>query len=156
MSLRYIVPLTFLLVLATASAAAGLLGLCGTSGALWWMNQEVYSRLRGIFYLTETLPLGPFELASLFLLAAAGLIAVGRHPRAIFLANHVALVAAIYVALVDWKASVAAALPFTPDMSLIMASRIDWALALAAIAALASTVACHWQYFRARLARPAA
>jgi hypothetical protein len=156
MSLRTIVPLSFLLVLATASAAAGLLGHCGTSGALWWMNQEVYSRLRGIFYLTDTLPLGPFALASLLLLAAAALIAAGRHPRVIFLANHVALVAAIYVALVDWKARVATALAFAPKMSLIMVSRIDGVLALAVTAALAATIACHWHYLRTRFARPSA
>jgi hypothetical protein len=156
MSLRYIVPLSFLLLLATASAAAGLLGYCGTSGARWWMYQEVYSRLRGIFYLTESLSFGPFQFASLLLLAAAGLVAFGRHPRTAFIANHVALVAVIYVASIDWKASIAGALPFAPEFSLIMASRLDWPLALAVILALASTAACHWQYLKARLGRPSA
>jgi hypothetical protein len=148
MSLRYIVPLSFLLLMATATAAAGLLGYCGASGVLWWMNQEVYSRLRGIFYLTELLPLGPFQLASLFLVLAAALVAFGRNERVAFLANHAALVAAVCAGLFNWRASVAMLLPFAPDTSLLVVSRIDWPLALGVILALASTLSCHWRYLR--------
>ena len=152
MSLRYIVPLSFLLLLATATAAAGLLGYCGGSGVLWWMNQEVYARLRGIFYLTELLPLGPFQLASILLLMAAALVAFGRNERVAFLANHIALIVAVYAGLFDWHANVAMLLPFAPDFSLVV-SRIDWPLALSVIAVLASTLSCHWRYLRAPFRR---
>jgi hypothetical protein len=155
MSLRSIVPLSFLLLMATATAAAGMLGYCGGSGVLWWMNQEVYARLRGIFYLTDLLPLGPFEFASILFLSAAALVAFGRNERVAFLANHIALLAVLYAGMVDWQANVAMLLPFAPDFSLVM-SRVDWPLALAVIVALASTISCHWRYLSAPFRRRAA
>jgi hypothetical protein len=153
MSLRNIVPLAFLLLLATSSLAVGLLGDYNASAALWWMNQEVYSRLRGIFYMTELLPIGPFELAAILVVSAAVLVAFGRSERAAFMANHIALVTAAYAGLFHWKVSVAMQLPFTPNFSLLIASRIDLALAIGVFLALASTASCHWLYLSAPFRR---
>ena len=152
MLLRYIAPLGFFTVLIFTVVSSRLLGQFSSSPFLWWVNQELYSRLRQILYIFDSAPVavGLIALASI---AGIGLLYLfKRVETAVFIVNHMALLTLVLTQIADAKASYSTSLLGAASGGyLSIIGRFDSYAAFGCIILMLSSLACHRAYLNEAL-----
>ena len=146
---RYIVPLALLAVVTAVIANALLLSADPSSTLAWWINQEIYSRLRGLIYLLDAASIAP-QVALLGALAT-GLLgyALRKRSSVCFAANHAAAIALFFAAFSNFSVE-AATIDTTAPLRVLISANWDWPVIVALLAALVSCIPCHLDYLRPR------
>jgi hypothetical protein len=148
---RYLVPMTFLAIISTVLANVLLLSAEPTSELAWWINQEIYSRLRGLIYLIDNVSVSPGMALIVIIAVGAFSFVMRRRASVCFVANHAAAVALAYAALFNVSVK-AAALGTTAGSQLhvLLSSSWDRPALVALLAAVASCIPCHLDYLLAK------
>jgi len=145
---RYLIPLAFLAIVIAVIANVLLLSADPSSELAWWVNQEIYSRLRGLIYLLDDASVSP--PMALLAAIAVGLLCYRMRRRTFvcFAANHAAAVALFFAAFSDFSVK-AAAIRGAPPLHLLLSVNWDWPVLAALLVALVSCIPCHLDYLLA-------
>jgi hypothetical protein len=148
---RYLIPTIFLTVLVLVIGNGLFLAADPASSVAWWINQEVYARLRGLIYLVDDAELPP-AFAILIAVGIASLCYLARQRAFVcFAANHGAAVGLFYAAFTNFSVK-AAALGAPAPLHLILVMNWDWPMLVAILAALISCIPCHLDYLSVAIA----